>query len=185
MEDAFENFIDHAEMILAGLKLLLEIDEVGGHGIKAEGEEAGDVEIDFGVFLEEGFRVFDDVEGGWFEGADRGHVSPSEEDGDFAEDGTGGGDDVDLGILLQNLDGAFLENEKGFTFVVFGEDIFAFGDLAFGKSGTDFKGGFHGQAKDRACFRYSYCITWRAEQCGNMPQGSGCQRKLVCLSGVR
>lgn len=143
VENGFEDFVDHAEVVFAGIELLFEVDEVGGDGIEAEGEEAGNVEIDLGILLEEGLGVFDEDEGGGLEGAYGGHMGTAEEDGDFSKDGAGRGDDIDLGVFLDDFHGAFFKDEEGRALVVFDEDVFAFGEFAFGEAGADFECGFH------------------------------------------
>jgi len=128
VRDAFEDLVDHAEVILVGPELLFQVDEVAGEGGEAVGEEAGNVDVEVGMAPQEGRTLLDQVAGGAAQGANGRGVGTVEEHGDFAEDGAGARDARKFDVVLRHADGTARQHEEFAGLLVLREEYLVVGE---------------------------------------------------------
>jgi hypothetical protein len=59
VDQRLEHLADHSEMVAVALELALEVDEIGGRGIQAFGEQFAEHECDLGMRFEEALGVLE------------------------------------------------------------------------------------------------------------------------------
>ena len=123
MDERLEHFVDEAEVAPLVLELLLEIDEVAGHGVQPAGQEASDREREVGPRREKRQAVLRDEQPRALERSHRGHGWNAEQHRHLAEDRSGLIDDVDPEVALEDLDCALRKDEESAGSAFLEEDI--------------------------------------------------------------
>ena len=60
VDQRLQHLSHHAEMVPLPLELALQVDEIGGRGVEALGQQTAQVERDFGMRLEEALGILED-----------------------------------------------------------------------------------------------------------------------------